>query len=138
MIANAWRYVYAEGGEFPKLDQIPRYVEEVKERTPLGRYSDGKYVEDVVREYYRKAKLGVWLVPLLKNVPYRFLSPWIPFTSNEDVVAKSNAEDSRCLYSLHEDCIEINPLWREYLRENYDTLLEHTEQGLREYLKCGG
>ena len=138
MIANAWRYVYAEGGEFPKLDQIPRYVEEVKERTPLGRYSDGKYVEDVVREYYRKAKLGVWLVPLLKNVPYRFLSPWIPFTSNEDVVAKSNAEDSRCLYSLHEDRIEINPLWREYLRENYDTLLEHTEQGLREYLKCGG
>ena len=135
MIANAWKYVYAEGGKFPKLDQIPRYVEEVKERTPLGRFSDGKYVEDVVREYYQKAKLGVWLMPLLKNVPYRFLSPWIPFTSNEDVVAKSNAEETRCPYSLHEDHIEINPLWREYLLKNYDELLASTEQGLREYLK---
>ena len=97
MIANAWKYVYAEGGMFPKLDQIPRYVEEVKERTPLGRFSDGKYVEDVV--------------------------------------AKSNAEDTRCPYSLHEDHIEINPLWREYLLKNYDELLASTEQGLREYLK---
>ena len=75
------------------------------------------------------------LSPLLKNVPYRFLSPWIPFKSNDDVVAKSNNPDSRCPYSLHDDHITINPIWSDYFLDNYDKLTQFAEKKLKMYLK---
>ena len=79
-------------------------------------------------EYFR-------LSPLLKNVPYRFLSPWIPFTCNEDVVAKSNNPETRCPYSLHDDHIEVNASWGDYLIANYEKMTEFVEQELCAYLK---
>ena len=135
MISNAWPYLFEKGGSFPKTDQIPKYFEAIKERTPLGRFSDSKYVEDVVLEYYQKAKLSQWLMPLMKNVPYRFLSPWIPFTSNEDVIAKSNNPETRCPYSLHDDHIDINTAWGDYLMANYEKIAMFVEQELCKYLK---
>ena len=135
MISNAWQYLFEKGGAFPKTDQIPKYIEEIKERTPLGRFSYSKYVDDFVLEYYKKAKLSHWLLPLIKNVPYRFLSLWIPFMSNEDVVAKSNNPETRCPYSLHDDHIEINTAWGDYLMANYEKIAMFVEQELCVYLK---
>ena len=135
MVANAWRYVFKEGGDFPDSDQTPRLSNAIMPRFLLKETSDPKQVEGQILYYYERARLGQFLSPLLENVPYRFLSPWIPFTSNEDIVAKSNNPETRCPYSLHNDHIEINPIWGGYMIEKYDKITKFVEQELKSYLK---
>ena len=135
MISNAWPYLNKENVEFPKIDQLPKYLSIVIDRTPLENSSGRKMVEDVILEFYNKAGLESTLSPLLKNVPYRFLSPWIPFTSNEEVIAKSNEKGARCPYSLQDDHITINPIWRDYLLKNYYEIISFIEKELLSFLK---
>ena len=135
MISNAWPYLNKENVEFPKIDQLPKYLSIVIDRTPLENSSGRKMVEDVILEFYNKAGLESTLSPLLKNVPYRFLSPWIPFTSNEEVIAKSNEKGARCPYSLQDDHITINPIWSDYLLKNYYEIISFIEKELLSFLK---
>lgn len=136
MVSRAWAYVYKIDCEFPQIDQLPSLLKTISSKAYLGRYSTRRMVEETVLEYYDEWGWDSLLMPLLKNVPYRFLSPWIPFTDNDDVVSKSNNPDTRCLYSLHGDYIKINPLWGEYLIDNYDKITQFVEKELRKYLKC--
>ena len=135
MISNAWRYVFGKEYEFPKIDQIPKYIDKIIAKYMLDGSSDPQKVESEILYYYERGHLDNLLSSLLKNVPYRFLSPWIPFTDNDDVVAKSNNPDTRCLYSLHDDHIIINPIWGDYLVESYDKIIQYIEDDLELYLK---
>jgi len=134
MVANAWKYVFVEDGEFSLSDQLPLYLQSIKIRTHLKSKSSEEEVERVVAEQYDKLRLGKILSPLLKNVPYRFLSPWIRFSGNNDVMAKSQISDVNCLYELHNDHITIKELWKDYLFEHYDEVIEYIESNLRQYL----
>ena len=136
MVSIAWRYVFVVECQFPSQDQLPIYLRAIQAKTYLGRSAKEKEVEKTVREHYHEWKWNTLLMPLLNNVPYRFLSPWISFTNNEDVIEKSNKKESRCPYSLAKDCVTINPLWSYYLLENYDKIVFHVEKELRSYLKC--
>jgi hypothetical protein len=135
MISNAWGYVFGKEYEFPKTDQIPKYIDKIIAKYMLDGSSDSQKVESEILYYYERGHLDNLLSSLLKNVPYRFLSPWIPFTDNDDVITKSNNPDTRCLYSLHDDHITINPIWSDYLIENYYMLTQFVEKELRSYLK---
>lgn len=137
MVSSAWKYVFVEDSVFPKIDQIPITLSKVGEKCALSRSANEKDIEYSVLEYYNTLNLDSLLTPLLKNVPYRFLSPWIPFTDNADVVEKSNAPSTHCLYALIEDGIKINPLWSDYLLDNYDKLIQFVERELRSYIKLG-
>ena len=135
MVANAWKYVSVLDGEFPKIDQLPRYINEVKSRTYLTKSSELDIIEKKVNIYYSSEKLNTLLSPLLNNVPYRFLSPWIPFKSNDDVIEKSNDAKTRCPYSLHDNCITINEIWRKYIIDHYDEIISFIEKELKSFLK---
>jgi len=135
MASFAWRYVFMEKSEFPKVDQLPIYLETIVKKIGSNNSTKGIVIDSILLDCYDKWDLNTLLSPLLKNVPYRFLSSWIPFTNNKDVVAKSNNPDLRCPYSLHDDHITINPIWGDYLLKNYDKLMQFTEKGLRTYLK---
>ena len=134
MISNAWCYVFMRGVEFPKSDQIPKIVDILHDKFKLDDTSTKRRVESQILYYYERSHLNPILSPLLKNVPYRFLSPWIPFTNNEDVITKSNQEELKCPYSLHEDLISINSAWCDYLLENYDKINSFTVKELHLYL----
>lgn len=136
MTSIAWRYVFMEKSEFPKIDQLPGYLETIDKKIESSNSTKGIVIDNTLLDYYDKWELNILLSPLLNNVPYRFLSPWIPFTSNKDVVAKSNAPDTKCPYSLHDDHITINPIWGDYFLDNYDKLTQFAEKELRLYLKC--
>ena len=136
IVSIAWKYVFLKQAHFPSIDQLPNYLKTIQVKVCLDRYTKEHTIEEMTLEYYNTLKLGPVLSPLLKNVPYRFLSPWIPFTSNEDVIAKSNKKDARCLYRLQDDHITINPIWSDYLIENYDKIKASIEYELRSYLKC--
>ena len=135
MVANAWQYVFVEDGEFTISDQLPLYLQSIKIRTHLKSKSSEEEIERVVAEQYDTLRLGKILSPLLKNVPYRFLSPWIHFPGNNDVITKSKDPDINCLYELHDDHITIKELWKDYLIEHYDEVMEIIESNLRLYLK---
>ena len=121
--------------EFPKTDQLPSYLETIDKKIESNKSTKGVVIDIILLDYYDKWGLDSLLSPLLKNVPYRFLSPWIPFTSNDDVVAKSNDPDTKCPYALHDDHITINPIWGDYFLENYVKLTQFAEKELRSYLK---
>jgi len=135
MVSIAWGYVFFEKSEFPKIDQLPGYLVKIDKMIESNKSTKGIVIDSVLLDYYDKWELNALLSPLLKNVPYRFLSTWIPFTSNDDVVAKSNYPDTRCPYSLHEDHIVINPIWGKYFLDNYNKLTQFVEKELRSYLK---
>ena len=136
MVSIAWRYVFVVECQFPSQDQLPIYLRAIQAKTYLDRYAKEKKVEETVRESFYEWKWNTLLMPLLNNVPYRFLSPWIPFTSNDDVKSKSRNTEIRCPYSLHSDHIMVNPIWGDYLVKNYDKISFFVEKELRSYLKC--
>lgn len=136
MVSIAWRYVFVEECQFPSQDQLPIYLRAIQAKTYLTRSAKQMKVEETVRESFYEWKWNTLLMPLLNNVPYRFLSPWIPFTNNEEVTAKSKETESRCPYSLANDHVTINPLWSNYLMENYDKISIFIEKELRLFLKC--
>lgn len=136
MVSVAWRYVFMERSEFPKIDQFPTYLDTIDKKIKSNKSTKGIVIDSILLDYYDKWELNTLLSPLLKNVPYRFLSPWIPFTSNDDVVAKSKMNETRCPYALYDDHITINPIWGVYLIDNYDMIEKFIEKELRVYLKC--
>ena len=136
MVTIAWKYVFVENCEFPKLDQLPNYLSKIQGKSYLDRYAKESRVKETVRAHYQEWNWNTLLMPLLNNVPYRFLSPWIPFTNNEEIIAKSNETESRCPYSIAKNHITINPLWSDYIVENYDKISLFIEKELRFYLKC--
>ena len=136
MVSIAWKYVFVENSEFPKIDQLPNYLRKIQEKSYLDRYAKENRVKETVREHYHEWNWNTLLMPLLNNVPYRFLSSWIPFTNNEEVMAKSKNTELRCPYIMTDDLVTINPLWSDYLVENYDKINLFIEKELRSYLKC--
>ena len=135
MVAKAWKYAYVDKCNFGKVDQLKKYMDELKEMLYLQDDSKEKAVEEKILEFYDILHVDKILAPLLKNVPYRFLSPWIPFTSNEDVTKESNNPEAFCPYSIQEDCIVLNPLWLGYLRTKYNVLEEFIRRELNSYYR---
>ncbi len=135
MVANAWSYVLFKGYNFNSIDQLPNYIFEVKDKISLSELSSSDDIESAVLENYNSLGLNRILEPLLKNVPYRFLCTWIPFTTKEEVIEKSRALSNICLYSLYEDCIVLNENWLPFLKDNYLKLTGFATQELKSHLK---
>lgn len=135
MVALAWKYVNVNGYNLGVRDQFSKYMDILKEKLYLQNNSKEKEVEERILEFYKLMDLDQLLSPLLKNVPYRFLSPWIPFTSIDEVTAKSNESDATCLYALKEDFLLINAQWFDYICNHYDDIVEFIKRELTSYLK---
>ena len=71
------------------------------------------------------------------NVPYRFLSPWIKYTNDEDVIRKSQKFENQCLYAINSnrDEIVINEIWVDYLAENYAILRDFAFWNLTQFIQ---
>lgn len=135
MVANAWKYVFLLNGKFPPSDQLPIYLFDLQKNTKLHNYSTESEIEGELNTNFETLKSKSQFSSLLKNVPYRFLSPWIPFTSNDDVMKRSWSPESRCPYELYSDHVVITELWRNTLVDYYDTIMLLVEYGLESYLK---
>lgn len=103
-------------------------------KTSLIPAASPKVVESYMRQHYEGQGLSKILAPLMKNVPYRFLSPWIKFSTTEDVVAKSNAKGYNGLYAINKDGILLDEDWWEYIEENYDKIYSFALNSFVEYV----
>ena len=135
MASIAWPIVFEYEIDLGKSDMIAKYLNEILSQSELTKYIPRKVAEAYLTVYYDSDGIGKILEPLLKNVPYRFLSPWIPYTTDEEVIEKSNSADCACLYALQEDCIVLNEEWWDYIKKNYTKICNSTEWSFITYLK---
>lgn len=134
MASMAWPIVFNDRINLGNGDMMASYLDSVAQRTRLSKTASRKEVESYLISNYEAKGIGQLLAPLLKNVPYRFLSPWIRFTINEEVVTKSNEKGFDGLYSLHPSNIEIKRDWWIYIEEHYEEICEFTNKSFAQYL----
>ena len=135
MAAMAWPIVFEYEIDLGKGDMIPKYLNDILKLSPLIKNISGKVVEAYLSVYYESDGIERILEPLLKNVPYRFLSPWIAYTNDQEVIEKSNSSDYACLYALREDILIINEEWWNYIRIRYSKICDSTERSFITYVK---
>lgn len=135
MVALAWPIVMEHGIDLGKKDLIKKYLQEIDKKERFAKGVPFKVVEYHLRLHYSLYRYENILSPLLLNVPYRFLSPWIKFTSNEDVVKKTRHEDFDGLYALYPDRIIINDKWWKYIQSHYKELCDFSFNSFMEYVK---
>lgn len=133
MMALAWPYIYEYELDLGKEDSLKKIALNFTRQTPLVEKSTVNYVRYYINEHYSLVQKII--SPLLENVPYRFLSPWIKFVSKEDVIQKSNDESISCPYALVDDKLVFDEDWYDYLHDNLDKLEKFAKSSLLEYLK---
>ncbi len=131
MAAIAWPMVMLDEIKLGDRDMLSKYLHEIHRTTSLTFNSPRSAVNNYLTQNYITHRIESILSPLLNNVPYRFLSPWIRFTNNDEVTEKSRDENSTALYSLHKSYIVLNNEWWEYINAHY---LEIGEYALRSFI----
>lgn len=134
MVSLAWPLIFADNLDFGKSDQLKKYLTKIRLISTLNDTSPRIAVENWLNQKYTDEIKNI-LSPLLKNVPYRFLSPWIKYISDEDVIEKSNSDMYAAPYALQDKCIIIDEDWFDYFVEHYDETYDFIKQSLIAYLK---
>lgn len=135
MAAMAWPMVFNYTIKLGKYDMMSKYLSEIFKTTSLDKTSSSQFVEKYLSNHYLPYGIKDILSPLLKNVPYRFLSPWIKYTSDEDVIGRSNRFDFSGPYSLTKNGIVLKEDWWDYIQKNYKEVCDFTKQSFVEYIK---
>jgi len=135
MAAMAWPIVFDDEIDLGSRDMMYKYLDEVVKKTTLIRTASSNVVENYLLQHYSSHGIDKILSPLLKNVPYRFLSPWIKFTTTEDVIEKSLKTNFDGLYAIHTNGITLSEEWWEYIRDNYLEICDLTMRSFISYAK---
>lgn len=135
MATIAWPIVMSDGIYFGERDMMSKYLKDIQKKTYLISTASSKIVEASLSDYYKVLSINRILSPLLANVPYRFLSPWVKFSSNEDVIKTSNQATFDGLYSINANGIIVNPKWWNYIKSNYNKVSTFILNSLIIYLK---
>lgn len=135
MAAMAWPLVFEDELSLGKSDMMSSYLSSVQKATRLIPAATSNVVENHIKMHYESKGIDKLLSPLLKNVPYRFLSPWVKYTSDQEVIAESNRRDFTGMYALLDDYILLNEDWWDYIQDNYDELCRFTTQSFVDYVK---
>ncbi len=137
MICNAWYPIHYFKLSFGFADMLSRHSEEIQAigDIPYNIKKNDLYEWLVHNQDKRVLQL---IDHFSKQVPYRFLSPWLPGQQTErNVVLLSESFTNNCLYRLSkkDKTIEINPLWTDYLLSNRGVLEDFCYWNLALYLQ---
>ncbi len=135
MASLAWPIVFENDINLGKVDQMKKYLEEIAKKTKLIHTASSTVVQNYIDQHYSSQGIDKILAPLMKNVPYRFLSPWIKYTNDEEVREKSKSNDFNGLYSLHQDFILLDEDWWDYINEHYFETCDFIMKSFMEYAK---
>ena len=133
IVAESWYPIHYFKLSFGKSDSLFVKSFEIQKEFQISIESDKNKVKKQLLNNLGETKKFLKVFTL--NVPYRFLSPWIKYTYDEDVVAKSQRFENGCLYAIYGDEIVINGNWVEYLTEHYTILRDFAFWNLTEFLQ---
>lgn len=135
MASMAWPIVFEDEIDLGPSDMLKRYLEMIEKKTTLIKSASCRVVENYLLQNYFSQGIDKILAPLMKNVPYRFLSPWIPYFTDGDVIKKSCSKDFNGLYALHTNYIVLDEEWWEYIESHYQDICDFAMQSFIEYTK---
>lgn len=135
MVAQAWYPIHYFRISFEASDSLSNRIMRLQQELGIPIDVDQERLKSTLQNNLNNPKVKSLLAIFTANVPYRFLSPWIPHTTNEQVEAQSGTYQNHCLYAIKEFEIEINPLWVRYLLDNYVILKEFTFWNLALFLQ---
>jgi hypothetical protein len=133
MIAESWYPIHYFKLSFGKSDSLFVKSLEIQKEYQISIESDKEKIKNLLVDNLKETKKFLKIFSI--NVPYRFLSPWIRYTYDEDVIAKSQLFENKALYAIYNDEIVINDLWVEYLTKHYKILRDFAFWNLTEFLQ---
>lgn len=139
MVANAWYPIHYFRLSFGKSDSLFDIVMRLQQITQIPIDANAETVVSGITDRLGDKQVRGLLNILTLNVPYRFLSPWIPYKYDADVVIRSQQLENNCLYSLYKNgsefYIELNPAWDAYLHNHYNILVDYAYWNLTQFLQ---
>ncbi len=134
MISNAWYTVNYFHISFGKQDLIQQAIQVVNANENIA--IDEKYqivFQELSTTTNRITEKQLW--HFNKNVPHWFMSPWFQKMERNEIYQESQNFKNKCLYSLYDDEIVINPEWKNYLIENARVLKDFCYWNLALFLQ---
>lgn len=135
MAAMAWPIVFEDAIDLGSSDMMKKYLEEVVKKTTLIKAASSKVVETYLLQHYSSQGIDKVLAPLMKNVPYRFLSPWVKYTTDDEVREKSCSKKFNGLYAIHSNTILLDEEWWEYIDAHYLEICDFAMRSFIAYAK---
>lgn len=136
MICNAWYPVHYFKLSFGFADMLSNNIKAIQQISglPYDINKNDLYQWLIDNKDRRILKL---VDHFSKQVPFRFLSPWLPSQTDKNIVILSHSFKNNCLYRIirEEKIIEINPDWTDYLHENRKILEDFCYWNLGLYLQ---
>lgn len=115
MIAEAWYPIHYFRLSFGKLDSLENNTLEIQRILGIPIDANKDYIRQQILNNIDNPSIRRLVHVFTLNVPYRFLSPWIPKSSDADVVSQSQVFTNNCPYAIFDKTILIDNLWVDYL-----------------------
>lgn len=135
MAAMAWPIVFENEIDLGSTDMMKKYLEEVVKKTTLIKAASSNVVENYLLQHCSSQGVDKVLAPLMKNVPYRFLSPWVKYTTDDEVRGTSCSKHFNGLYALHSNYIVLDEEWWEYIDSHYIEVCDFAMKSFLSYAK---
>lgn len=139
MVANAWYPIHYFHISFGKSDSMDKQMREIREKTGISIDLDKQKIVEALLNHENPKMIKSLLNVFTKNVPFRFLRPWIDTSDDRLTAVRSESFENDCLYSLTKEegewVITMNPKWGEYLRKNYTVLKDYAYWNLTLFLQ---
>lgn len=139
MVANAWYPIHYFCLSFGKIDSLFDIVMQLHDITPIPVDANVDTICNILKQRLGDKRVEKLLNILTKNVPYRFLSPWIDTSNDKEMLVRSQTLENNCLYSLHKEAddfyIQLNPEWSHYLHSHYNILMDYAYWNLTLFLQ---
>lgn len=134
-IAEAWYPVHYFRLSFGKSDSLYNQIIELQKELNIPIDARKEVIVNTILKHIESPKIRSMLRVFTLNVPYRFLSPWIRYTSDANVVLLSQSFTNECLYAIRGESIELNPHWEQYINDNFQILKDFTFWNLAIFLQ---
>ena len=135
MIATAWPLVNSSHLDFGQADALPKYIRDILGNTSLSIDSTQEDVFIYLKENKNIPSVKAAINKLKTNVPFRFLTPWVRYISDDQMMADSLSPHSGCPYAISAEYITIHNGWDKYVRANGNQLCSFIMQSLSAYLE---
>ena len=139
MVANAWYPIHYFRLSFGKNDSLFDIVMKLQQITQIPIDANAETIINGLTNRIEERRIRGQLNTLTQNVPYRFLSPWVKYTWDEDVISRSQMLENGCLYSLYKNgtdfYIILNSAWDTYLHAHYNILMDFAYWNLTLFLQ---
>ncbi|MBR3386863.1 MAG: HNH endonuclease [Bacteroidales bacterium] len=118
MIAEAWYPIHYFRLSFGKMDSLETNILAIQRYLNIPIDASRDAVRNKILQNVDDPAVHKLLHVFTLNVPYRFLSPWIPKSTDSQVVEHSISYMNSCPYAIHGQTIVVDEMWVDYLIKN--------------------